>query len=258
MYPAIQLGGVTISVYALLIVAGIAAGCIAMRPFAASFGIEKEDALYATLFGAIGAALCGKLAYVLVSLPGAKDLSMETLAEFFQHGYVYYGGLAGAVLGVWIYCRAFRLAFLPHLDGTVVALPLIHAFGRVGCFFAGCCYGVRYDGPLAVIFRNSPVAPNGVGLFPVQLLEAALNLGLFACFCAVFRSRDRAGRVSCTGLYLCAYAVIRFFVEFLRGDTARGLWLGLSTSQWCSVAALAAGLWLLLRRRKTDAGPSMQ
>ena len=110
MYPAIQLGGVTISVYALLIVAGIAAGCIAMRPFAASFGIEKEDALYATLFGAIGAALCGKLAYVLVSLPGAKDLSMETLAEFFQHGYVYYGGLAGAVLGVWIYCRAFRLA----------------------------------------------------------------------------------------------------------------------------------------------------
>ena len=57
MYPAIQLGGVTISVYALLIVAGIAAGCIAMRPFAASFGIEKEDALYATLFGAIGAAL---------------------------------------------------------------------------------------------------------------------------------------------------------------------------------------------------------
>ena len=117
---------------------------------------------------------------------------------------------------------------------------------------------MRYDGPLAVTFRNSPVAPNGVGLFPVQLLEAALNLGLFACFCAVFRSRDRAGRVSCTGLYLCAYAVIRFFVEFLRGDTARGLWLGLSTSQWCSVAALAAGLWLLLRRRKTDAGPSMQ
>ena len=210
MYPAIQLGGVTISVYALLIVAGIAAGCIAMRPFAASFGIEKEDALYATLFGAIGAALCGKLAYVLVSLPGAKDLSMETLAEFFQHGYVYYGGLAGAVLGVWIYCRAFRLAFLPHLDGTVVALPLIHAFGRVGCFFAGCCYGVRYDGPLAVTFRNSPVAPNGVGLFPVQLLEAALNLGLFACFCAVFRSRDRAGRVSVYGalsLRLCRYTI---------------------------------------------------
>ena len=144
---------------------------------------------------------------------------------------------------------------MPHLDGTVVALPLMHAFGRAGCFFAGCCYGVRCDGPLAVTFHSSPAAPNGVGLFPVQLLEAALNLVLFACFCAVFRSRARAARISCTGLYLCAYAVIRFFVEFLRGDAARGLWLGLSTSQWCSIAALAAGIWLLLRRRKHAGTP---
>ena len=57
MYPVIQLGNVSVSVYALLIVAGIAAGCIAMRPFSASFGIEKEDALYATLFGVLGAAV---------------------------------------------------------------------------------------------------------------------------------------------------------------------------------------------------------
>ena len=74
MYPVIQLGNVSVSVYALLIVAGIAAGCIAMRPFSASFGIEKEDALYATLFGVLGAAVCGKLAYVLVSLPAADSL----------------------------------------------------------------------------------------------------------------------------------------------------------------------------------------
>ncbi len=53
-----------------------------------------------------------------------------------------------------------------------------------------------------------------MGLFPVQLLEAALNLVLFACFCAVFRSRARAARISCTGLYLCAYAVIRFLWNF--------------------------------------------
>ena len=255
MYPAIQLGNVSVSVYALLIVAGIAAGCIAMRPFSASFGIEKEDALYATLFGVLGAAVCGKLAYVLVSLPAADSLSFDTVVGFLKNGYVYYGGLAGAVLGVWVYCRVFKLPFMPHLDGTVVALPLMHAFGRAGCFFAGCCYGVRCDGPLAVTFHSSPAAPNGVGLFPVQLLEAALNLVLFACFCAVFRSRARAARISCTGLYLCAYAVIRFFVEFLRGDAARGLWLGLSTSQWCSIAALAAGIWLLLRRRKHAGTP---
>ena len=80
MYPVIQLGNVSVSVYALLIVAGIAAGCIAMRPFSASFGIEKEDALYATLFGVLGAAVCGKLAYVLVSLAAWR-------APFSGYGY---------------------------------------------------------------------------------------------------------------------------------------------------------------------------
>ncbi len=82
----------------------------------------------------LGAAVCGKLAYVLVSLPAADSFSFDTVVGFLKNGYVYYGGLAGAVLGVWVYCRVFKLPFMPHLDGTVVALPLMHAFGRAGCF----------------------------------------------------------------------------------------------------------------------------
>lgn len=134
MYPVIQLGNVSVSVYALLIVAGIAAGCIAMRPFSASFGIEKEDALYATLFGVLGAAVCGKLVYVLVSLPAADSLSFDTVVGFLKNGYVYYGGLAGAVLGVWVYCRVSKLPFMPHLDGTGRRPAADARVRRAGCF----------------------------------------------------------------------------------------------------------------------------
>lgn len=247
MLPYVQIGSVTISMYALMIVAGIGVGCAVMRRFTPIFGIKKDDALFAALFAVFGAAIGGKLAYLLVSLPAAGELNWETVARFLKAGYVYYGGLAGAVLGVWIYCKCFKLPFYAHLNGTIVALPLIHAFGRVGCFFAGCCYGIAYDGPLSVTFHASASAPNGVAIFPVQLLEALLNLCLFVALCLVFHSRERAKRISCAGVYLCAYACIRFCVEFLRADAVRGVWGGLSTSQWCSIPVLAIGIWLILR-----------
>lgn len=127
---------------------------------------------------------------------------------------------------------------------TAPAIPLFHVFGRVGCFLGGCCYGL--PSAWGFVYRYSPVAEaNGVSRFPVQLVEAAWNLVLFLLLARL----QRRGRDRLLPLYLALYAPARFLLEFLRGDAYRGIFLGLSTSQWISLFLFPAALYALLRPR---------
>ena len=131
-------------------------------------------------------------------------------------------------------------------------IPYVHAFGRIGCFCAGCCYGIEYTGPLSV-----------AGHFPVQLLEALL---LFAFAFVILglvckRSRNEFGMtgISLFLYYILYYSILRFFLEFLRGDEARGrvsfeTGISLSISQIISLILFTAGIILivLIKIRKND------
>ena len=146
---------------------------------------------------------------------------------------MFYGSLIGGLLMVYIYCRKYKVS-IPDLSVVVVpTIPLIHAFGRLGCFFAGCCYGIQYGGPASITFKSSPVAPNGVSLFPVQLVESAINLVIFMVL-ILYRRKNRNYK-GIIILYLLLYSVSRFALEFVRGDIIRGFIFGLSTSQWISL-----------------------
>ena len=106
---------------------------------------------------------------------------------------------------------------------------------------------------LITILPDSPVAPNGIPLFPVQLVEAGLNFLLFF-FLLWFAGKPRPqGRI--LGAYVIAYAVIRFVLEFLRYDYERGILWVFSTSQWISLILLPIGIWLLARRAKAGKKP---
>ncbi len=129
--------------------------------------------------------------------------------------------------------------------------PLIHAFGRIGCFCVGCCYGSEADGShLSVTFIDSPVAPNGIPLYPVQLVEAGVEIGLFLIL-ALFAAKKMSGN-KLLALYCLLYGMVRFWVEFYRGDEYRGVWLGLSTSQHISLFTVCLGTWLLWRNGKSE------
>ena len=124
----------------------------------------------------------------------------------------------------------------------IPVVPLAHALGRVGCFCAGCCYGIPMDPPWGVCF-HSALAPHGVALFPVQLLEAALNFILFLFLYHYAKKPRKPGAV--LGLYLVCYAVERFGLEYLRFDEIRGFLFGISTSQWISLLLIPIGLFLI-------------
>ncbi len=154
----------------------------------------------------------GHILFGLINL----DFTQSILYTF--RGSVYYGGFLGALFMVWLYTK--KSPVIPKgtaFDTFALCTPLFHFFGRIGCSFAGCCYGILLG--------------NGSG-FPVQLTESFCNLLIFALMTALFSKDKYKGRL--IYYYIIMYAPLRFFLEFLRGDGERGIFI-LSVSQWISL-----------------------
>ena len=128
---------------------------------------------------------------------------------------------------------------LEYLDLMIPSVALAQAFGRIGCFLAGCCYGKETDSCIGVVFSHSDFAPNGVKLLPTQLIMAAGDLVIMAVLLYYASKKPIRGRVS--ALYLILYSVGRFAVEFLRNDD-RGTVGIFSTSQFIAIFILLLGV----------------
>jgi len=169
-------------------------------------------------------------------------------------GVVFYGGYLGAIAGGWLYLRHSRHPILPILDITSTYLGLGLAVHRsLACFMAGCCYGCPTSAPWGVIYPEGsmPAAEYGrVPLHPTQLYEAGLGLVIFFALVAWRKRRVVYGEQFALQLYI--YSIGRFVIELFRGDTSRGFYGPLSTSQWVSVGLFAAGVGLtaLVARRR--------
>lgn len=211
--------------------------------------IDFFDFLCAVVYVMIGAVLGAKVLFIAVSWKEIVRLKLSLL-EIIRGGFVFYGGLIGGAIGLFIYGKQYKIKLADYTDVFATALPLGHALGRVGCLFGGCCYGVEYDGFLNVVYESSPnyFTPLGVGLFPVQLLEAAALLCLFFVLLALFLKGKAKGCFA--PIYLGVYAVLRFIWEYLRGDAERGGFLMCSTSQWISVVLLCVAVVWLVKIKK--------
>lgn len=213
------------------------------------------------------AMLGGKLGFFLVEW---RTLLTDPglLLEGWTSGWVFWTGLLSALaagLGYqyWYNATHRPRRYLPVGDYVVVALPLGHALGRVGCFLDGCCHGRPTSLPWAATFTDPicGVADEllGVPLHPVQLYEAAGELALFLFFAYWVLPRVRAYKLregTAFFGYILAYSVLRFGLEFLRGDD-RGFLLSaaLSPSQWLSLGAGLAAAAVLWRRGVRHHGP---
>ncbi|MBP5602681.1 MAG: prolipoprotein diacylglyceryl transferase [Treponema sp.] len=183
-------------------------------------------------------------------------------------GFVFYGGLIGGIAGYFLGVKIAHTKVIAFLNTYAFAIPFVHAFGRIGCFCAGCCYGMKYEGPLAVHY-NHPVSdvPAGQGCFPVQLLESLLLFAFSIVILLVIfkRAKDNFSKSyvysSCPLFlyYILYYSIVRFLLEFLRGDEIRGQIkicssLTLSISQIVSLILFAGALIIivLIKTRKND------
>ncbi|MBP7829126.1 MAG: prolipoprotein diacylglyceryl transferase [Kiritimatiellae bacterium] len=208
-------------------------------------GFGSELAFWIMLAGIVGS----RAAYVFSELEEFRGRWLAVV-RIDQGGLIFYGGFLGAIAAVWFLARRRGEAFWSLSDFTISALPLGHAFGRIGCFMNGCCYGRPSALPWA--------CPSHDALrHPTQLYEAAANLAIYIALLVLLRregAEARPGRI--TGLYLMTYPAVRFAVEFLRGDP-RMRWAGLSVAQWLSLAMilLGAALWTGIAQRWSRSPP---
>ncbi len=255
MLPYIEIFGKIIPWYGILMVLGFGVAGVVAVLICKRNGIEQYDLVYSAVYTVIGAMLGAKLLFIIVEIPNLIS-GKYSLLDMLQGGFVFYGGLIGGILGLWIYCKQYHLEFSRFGDVYATVVPLGHAFGRVGCFMGGCCYGMEYDGPLHYVYQyrfKGSETPLGVPLLPVQLIEATVLLIVFVGMLLLYFRKGR--RVWDQVIYYAtAYAVIRFTLEFFRGDAARGSLLFFSTSQWISLALFAfAVIIIVLRSKKTSA-----
>lgn len=161
-------------------------------------------------------------------------------------GMVFYGGLIGACLGAYICMKRLKLDVRSYSDTIAPCIPLFHAFGRLGCFLTGCCYGIESD--IGFTYHHSIIqSVNGVCRFPIQLVESCENFILFlVLLCILCRCKNIKNGII-IWIYGLTYPVVRFINEFFRGDIAeRGYFGCLSTSQWLSILIFAFSLFMLI------------
>jgi phosphatidylglycerol:prolipoprotein diacylglycerol transferase len=272
MFPYFTVFGREFHLYSLSALCGIfAAGVVACKK-AKKTGFDDTGIINLLLVTGAGAFIGGHLLYgvtrfrlfpFLLEASGIADIFTRVGILF--GGQVFYGGLFGGIAAGFAYGRRkFRNLMPAVCDMVTPVIPLFHFFGRIGCFGAGCCYGIEHRPGITFSRAIIPEA-NFVSRLPVQLIEASFNLFLFFLLSRIYvvlravspelpRSPS-AGPARLKGrllfAYLLFYPIGRFILEFFRGDEYRGFWGPLSTSQWISVfTVIAAVLGLALPRKK--------
>ena len=244
MYPVLlKLGPLTLYTYGLALV--VAFTLVTWLAAKTAHGLPPQhvavfpDQLvdfsgWSLLGGLVGA----RVFYVLLHWDWFVSSPQDILA-IWHGGLVWYGGFLGGLVAGWLYLRAKRLVFLRVVDQFIPFVALGHAVGRIGCFLNGCCYGKPTSSWYGVVFPGQDIP-----VLPTQLVEALGLLFLYILLRTLQRPTllRRPGWIfSC---YLIAYGLLRFLMEFLRGDQTT-CWLGLTLQQLISIGTFVVGLFLM-------------
>lgn len=239
MHPELfKIGPIPIKSYGTMIAIGIVFAMVLAQKRAKKRGIDDEPIIDIAIYGILGGVFGAKLLFILTELPIIIK-NPPDLMEFLLYGFVLYGAIIGGAFAAYIYCRSKKISFLTYFDLTAPSIAFAQAFGRIGCFLAGCCYGKETGCSLGVEFHNSPFAPNNVRIHPTQLYSSIGDF-IIGIILLIFASKERKrGQVG--GLYMILYSIGRFMVEFLRGDPRGDVWI-FSTSQFICLFVLLGGI----------------
>lgn len=236
MYNTITIGPITIYMYGVMMALGFFAALVMCLRRGKRLGLN-DDTIWGIYFCAMVGGIAGsRILYYIVEFP--KILQDISILWNFRNGFVVYGGIIGGVLASYLYCRKKKAVFIHYFDLVMPALAFAQGIGRIGCLFAGCCYGRETDAWYGIVFHHSDQAPNGVKLIPTQIISSVGDFAICGVLLYYASKKPQAGRVG--ALYMMLYGVGRFAVEFLRNDY-RGSIGFLSTSQLISLVVIAGG-----------------
>lgn len=254
MYPILfEAGSITIYSYGLMIALGIVAGVAYMviqgrREVGLTF--DQANSLFLYIFMAAFAG--GKLFLFFENPSGYLEDPQRLLTG---QGFVFYGSFLLAIPTLFWFFRRHKLHTYKMLDIMAVTTCLVHMFGRIGCFLAGCCYGIPTDSILGVTFSDAAcyAQPLHTPLYPTQLFEAFYILLVMIFLLYIRSKRSFYGQLFLS--YLILYAIGRFGLELFRGDTGRGFIVEgyISHSQFIALCIFSIVIFVYIRWSKKQA-----
>lgn len=245
MYPKLLSlfgGKVTIYTYSVCIAVGLIIGAVIFRLLSKRLKMSDKAYDFYSFLSILTVVVGFISAYVFQDLYNVmagkgSNIVNDTKNLFAGKGFKMSGGITfmGGLIGGVVF---FVLCTFLHKDKSVRdEFPLVsdiasavilvaHGFGRIGCFFGGCCYGKVTDSPFGI---NYPVDGVWQVRYPTQLFEALFCFIAFAVFMLLILKTEKRGYM--IALYAAVYSVFRFFIEFLRDDYRGGANIGISPSQ---------------------------
>lgn len=248
----INIFGIELPTYSLMIILGIIIGNILAYRIMKKKKLCIEDFIVLETYGLAFGMLGAKLLYLWVSrdmITWSRIFEKEYFLALMQGGFVFYGGLFGGIIGVILVHLIHKIDVKLYFKNLIFCIPLVHGFGRIGCYFAGCCYGIPYSGLFHVRYHDIEYSLCDIDLFPVQLVEA---IGLFILAIVFYKLTNKKAEMKNVYLYFISYSILRFIVEIFRFDSQRGSFGIFSTSQWISLFILFAMSIVLFVRNKRD------
>lgn len=232
MIPYIYFFDLKILVYPIILVVALLSSAIAIHLCKKTQRYVFDEILKICPLILIGALIGGKLTYLIILVLSKNILTIVNLLG----GFVFYGGVIGAVTILWIFRKRLEHTVLHYTDVLVIGLPLGQTIGRVGCYLNGCCYGLECSSPMAVTYM---VDGKLTSVFPTWFCESFFCLALFIY---LYKGCSKTNVGYHTAVYLTSYSVFRFILEFFRGDEIRGLGIYFSFSQFVSVIIFFLGI----------------
>ncbi len=232
-----QLGPITLYSFGLLVALGFIVGTLWVMKRAKAAGHNVDLYLQAILWIILSGFIGARLLYVVYFPDMYWAEPQRILLD--RGGLVWYGGLVTSIMAGVLFARLKKLPLPQFADIIMPPAALGLAIGRIGCFFSGCCYGRETDGPFGVHFPFfHETYPNAV--YPTQLFESAALIVLIFLLNRVYKTSKTPG-VTAAGFFI-GYGVIRFVIEYFRGDVVYWVDNLLTASQVFSLIGILGGI----------------
>jgi phosphatidylglycerol---prolipoprotein diacylglyceryl transferase len=248
MHPIlVHFGSVTLHTYGFFLAMGFLAAIWFSKRNARFYDLKPDDISDLFFVILVSGIVGARLLYVIINFDDFRASPLDVF-KLWNGGLVFFGGFIGAVAASIVTIRIKNLPFFKTADTIAPGVALGHGIGRLGCFFAGCCYGRQCDLPIAVEFSHpDSLAPLHVPLHPTQIYMVVANLILFLILIFLQRRKRFHGMIFLS--YIILYSLFRFIIEFFRGDFRGDFFLEfLSVSQGIGILAIviAAGVMVKL------------
>ena len=228
-----------IPVYGIFVVTGILSGLYIIYKKVKTLNYKKEENYGLILYILLGTLFGAKYFTLLTNFNKYKDN-----IDFNKIGLSSYGAAIGILILLIIFAKQYKKNFKELINNILPAIPLMYGISKIGCFLAGCCYGIKYNGPLSITYKYSLSAPKNISLFPIQIIETITFILIY-----LYISKKKKENKNIISITLLFCGLAKFLLDYLRINHIGKI---LTINQIVSIPFIITGLILYFKEKSKN------